>query len=178
MRSSVPGSTAAREKEGGRRSSAMRGLLASAYLSFVSRLVLGGVFLYAGASKVLDPGGLAVSIRSYGLGLPEWFVTFSAYSLPLIEVLLGVYLLVGLFTRASAWAANVLLVVFLAALAQGALRGLEIDCGCFGSGFGDGASSLWIDVLRDLGLLALGLQIVFARLGKLSVDARLRRKEA
>lgn len=136
MRSSVPISTPAREKGGGRRS-AVRALLASAYLSFTSRLLLGGVFLYAGASKVLDPGGLAVSIRSYGLGLPEWFVTFSAYSLPLIEVLLGIYLLVGLFTRTSTWAVNVLLVVFLAALVQGALRGLEIDCGCFGSGFGD-----------------------------------------
>jgi putative oxidoreductase len=177
MRSSVPGSTAAREKGGGRRS-AVRGLLASAYLSFISRLVLGGVFLYAGASKVLDPGGLAVSIRSYGLGLPEWFVTFSAYSLPLIEVLLGIYLLVGLFTRASAWAVNILLVVFLAALVQGALRGLEIDCGCFGSGFGDEASSLWVDVLRDLGLLVLGLQLAFASPGRFSVDTRLRRREA
>lgn len=121
---------------------AVRGLLASPYLSLVSRLVLGGVFLYAGASKVFDPGGLAASIRSYGLGLPEWFVTLSAYSLPLIEVLLGAYLLAGLFTRPSAWIANGLMALFLAALVQGALRGLEIDCGCFGSTSGNEASSL------------------------------------
>lgn len=97
-------------------------MLASPYLSLVSRLVLGGVFLYAGASKVFDPGGLAVSIRSYELPLPEWFVTISAYALPPLEVLLGLYLVVGLFTRTSAWVTNGLMILFIAALAQGALR--------------------------------------------------------
>jgi uncharacterized membrane protein YphA (DoxX/SURF4 family) len=107
--------------------------------------------------------------------LPEWFVTLSAHALPLLEVLLGLYLLVGLFTRASAWAASSLIVLFLTVLVQGALRGLEIDCGCFGSTSGDEVSSLWTDVLRDLGLLVLGLQLAFTPPGKLSVDAVLRR---
>jgi uncharacterized membrane protein YphA (DoxX/SURF4 family) len=67
------------EKEKRRRKyRAVCGVLFSPYLSLVSRLVLGGVFLYAGASKVFDPGGLAVSIRSYGLGLPERLVSLSA----------------------------------------------------------------------------------------------------
>ncbi len=130
------------QKKGLRKYRAMLNVLLSPYLSLVFRLVLGGVFLYAGASKTLDPGGLAVSIRSYGLGLPEWFVTLSAYALPPFEVLLGLYLLLGLFTRTSAWTTNVLMVLFLAALVQGALRGLEIDCGCFGSTSGDESSSL------------------------------------
>jgi putative oxidoreductase len=154
---------------------AARGLLANPHLSLVSRLMLGGVFLYAGVSKIFDPGGLAASIRSYGLGLPEWFVTLSAYSLPLLEALLGLYLLAGLFTRTCAWTANGLMTLFLLALVQGALRGLEIDCGCFGSASGDEASNLWVDVLRDLGLLVLGLQLAFAPPGKLSVDALLQR---
>jgi putative oxidoreductase len=157
--------------------SAIGFVLASPYLSLFSRLVLGGVFLYAGASKVFDPGSLAASIRSYELSLPEWFVTLSAHSLPLLEVMLGLYLLVGLFTRTSAWAANGLMALFILALLQGALRGLEIDCGCFGPA-ASGESSLWLDVLRDLGLLALGLQLAFAPPGKLALDARLRRKGA
>ncbi len=167
------------EKEKGRRKyRAVRDVLFSPYLSLVSQLMLGGVFLYAGASKVFGPGGLAVSIRSYGLGLPEWFVTLSAYALPPFEVLLGLYLLVGLFTRASAWTANGMMILFIVALAQGALRGLEIDCGCFGSASGAEASSLWVDLVRDLGLLALGLQIAFAPPGKFSLDARLSRNKA
>ena len=172
MGSSLPASTATPE-----RGRPLRTVLANPYLSLFSRLVLGGVFLYAGVSKVFDAGGLAASIRSYELSLPEWFVTLSAYSLPPFEVLLGLYLLAGLFTRTSAWTANGLMVLFIVALAQGAVRGLEIDCGCFGSGAasGDEAPSLWVDAARDLGLLALGLQLAFAPPGKFSVDARLRR---
>lgn len=120
--------------------SVARHLLGNSYVSLVSRLVLGGVFLYAGAAKVLDPGGLAASIRAYDLSLPEWFVSLSTHSLPLLEILLGLYLLVGLFTRPAAWAASFLTVLFLAALLQGALRGLEIDCGCFGSTSGEPSS--------------------------------------
>jgi thiol-disulfide isomerase/thioredoxin/uncharacterized membrane protein YphA (DoxX/SURF4 family) len=162
----------ATQKKGQVSSSMVRGLLASPYLSLVSRLVLGGVFLYAGVSKVFDPGELAASILSYGLYLPEWFIAFSSHALPPLEVLLGLYLLVGLFSRSSAWAANGLMILFMAALVQGSLRGLDIDCGCFGSA-AEESSNLWVDAARDLGLLALGLQLAFASPGKLSVDASL-----
>lgn len=151
------------------------------YISLLCRLILGGVFAYAGVSKILDPGGLAASIRSYGLGLPEWFVSLSAHGLPYLEVLVGLYLIAGLFTKTSAWTINILMLVFIAALLQGALRGLQIDCGCFGSTEGSAAGSsgailgsMWLAFIRDLGLLGLGLWIVRAGAGRLAVDSRLR----
>lgn len=153
-------------------------LFGSSYTTLLSRLVLGGVFLFAGVSKALDPGSLAASIRSYGLGLPEWFVSLSAYSLPYLEILLGLYLLAGLFTKPSVWATNALMILFIAALAQGVARGLEIDCGCFGTVAGNEAGSLWLDALRDVGLLALGLHVALAPTGRFSVDALLRRQKA
>ena len=64
--------------------------------------------------------------------MPEWFVSLSAYGLPYLEILIGAYLIAGLFTNVSAWATNAMMIVFILALFQGALRGLEIDCGCFG----------------------------------------------
>lgn len=152
----------------------VRGLLESSYATLASRLILGGVFLYAGATKALDPGGLAASIRTYGLSLPEGFVTLSAHGLPYLEILLGLYLLSGLFTRLSSWATNALMAVFIVALAQGAIRGLEISCGCFGATGGE--SNLWLDALRDVGLLALGLHIALSPTGRFSVDALLRRR--
>lgn len=155
-------------------SSTLSNLLANSYATLISRLILGGVFLFAGVSKALDPGALASSIRSYGLGLPEWFVSLSAYSLPYLEIILGLYLLAGLFTKSSAWATNGLMLLFIVALAQGAARGLEIDCGCFGAVAGNEAGSLWLDTLRDVGLLALGLHIALTPTGRLSVDALLR----
>ena len=134
------------------------------------------MFLYAGAVKVLEPGALAASVRSYGLGLPEWFVTFSAHALPLAEVLLGLYLVVGLFARASAWATGALLLVFAAAILQGALRGLQVDCGCFGSGGPSGdPGNPWSALARDLGLMVMGAQIAFAGAGTFGIDALIRR---
>lgn len=165
--------TALTEEHQEQRSAAHR-LLTSPYATLLSRGILGGVFLVAGATKVPDPGSLAASIPSYELALPEWFVTFSAYLLPYVEVLLGLYLLAGLFTRTAAWTTNALMLVFILALVQGAARGLEIDCGCFGSATGD-SSKLWLDAARDLGLLALGLHIALFSADRFSVDAMLRR---
>jgi putative oxidoreductase len=166
------------ERTQGKPSSVMLRALTNPYLSLASRLILGGVFLYAGVSKVFDAGALAASIRSYELPLPEWFVTLSAHALPLLEILLGLYLLIGLFSRTSAWTAGGLIVLFSIVLIQGAVRGLEIDCGCFGSTTPTEASTLWVDVLRDLGLLALALQLVYAPAGKFSLDARLHQRKA
>jgi putative oxidoreductase len=154
--------------------SAVGRLLSSPYATLASRIVLGGVFFVAGATKIPNPGSLAGAIRSYELPLPEWFVSLSAHALPYLEVMLGLYLLVGLFTKVSAWAANGLTILFLLALLQGALRGLEIDCGCFGSSAGE-TSNLWLAAARDLGLLALGLHVALAPPGRFSVDALLRR---
>lgn len=166
-------------KEKGRQGiSTVRGFLTGPYASLIPRIILGGVFLIAGVIKALDPGALAAAIRSYELYLPEWFISLSAYSLPYLEVLLGFYLLIGLFTRVSAWATNALVVLFLLALVQGALRGLNIDCGCFGPSAGGEPGSPWLDAARDVGLLALGLHLALAPVGRFSVDARLRRQKA
>ncbi len=151
----------------------LRSPLLGSHATLVSRVVLGGVFLVAGVTKAFDPGGLASSIRTYELGLPEWFVTFSAVSLPYLEIMLGLYLISGLFTKPSAWATNALMLVFTVALVQGALRGLQIDCGCFGSSAGE--ANLWLDALRDVGLILLGLHVALSPIGRFSVDALIRR---
>ena len=162
-------------EKGQNRFSRVSGFLSSSPASLVSRVLLGGVFLVAGATKIPNPGALAASIRSYELGLPEWFVSLSSHALPYLEVMLGLYLLAGLFTKVSAWATNGLVILFLLALLQGALRGLEIDCGCFGTSADGEAGNLWLAAARDVGLLALGLHVALAPTGRFSVDALLRR---
>lgn len=154
--------------------SKLSSLLSNSYAVLISRLVLGGVFLVSGVIKVADTGAFAAAIRSYELGLPEWFVSFSAIALPFAEVMLGLYLVAGLFAKPSAWVTNLLMLVFIVALAQGAARGLEINCGCFGGSQAD--SNLWLAVLRDFGLLALGLHIALAPMSHFSVDSLLRRR--
>jgi putative oxidoreductase len=162
-------------KKGQNGSSAVGGLLSSPYATLASRIVLGGVFVVAGATKIPNPGALASAIRSYELPLPELFVSLSAHALPYFEVLLGAYLLAGLFTKISAWVTSGLTALFLLALVQGALRGLEVDCGCFGPSADAEGSNLLLAAARDAGLLALGLHVALAPLGRFSVDALLRR---
>ncbi|AHY45317.1 putative membrane protein [Rubrobacter radiotolerans] len=164
------------EEQDSRPLGGLRQLLSNSYATLVSRLVLGGVLVASGATKIPDPGAFAAAIRSYGLNLPEGFVSFSAYALPYAEVFIGLYLIAGLFSRPAAWASNALMVVFLFALFQGAVRGLEINCGCFGTG--QEASNPWLAILRDLGLLALGLHVALLGAGRFSVDALLSRGRA
>lgn len=166
-------------KKGQEKSRGALTVITGPYAALVSRLILGGVFLFSGAIKALDPGGLAASIRTYELALPEWFVTVSSIALPYLEIMLGLYLAAGLFTKLSAWTTSALMVLFIVALTQGALRGLQIDCGCFGSEAGGGQpGNLWLDALRDFGLLALALHVALAPIGRFSVDALLHRNRS
>lgn len=97
------------------------------------RLLLGGVWVAAGALKLPDPAASVRAVRAYRL-LPEGLVPTVAYGLPVLEIGLGALLILGLAVRLAAGLSAVLLLVFLAGLASAWARGLQIDCGCFGGG--------------------------------------------
>jgi uncharacterized membrane protein YphA (DoxX/SURF4 family) len=125
----------------------------------IFRLVLGGLFVYAGAVKVLDPLDFAQNIRNYQLvGQPLSFV--AAIVLPWLEILAGLALILGVWTRGAALAITGLLVFFIVLTAVTMVRGLDVDCGCFGS---LSRKSGWGVILEDLGMLALGLALLKKR---------------
>jgi len=97
------------------------------------RVVLGGLFLYAGASKIGNPLAFADSIATFKL-LPPQLLNVVALSLPPFEILLGILLVTGLQARPASLGITVLAIVFGIALGQALARGLQVDCGCFGSG--------------------------------------------
>lgn len=143
----------------------------AAWVSTAARLVLGGVFLVAGALKVIDPQSSVAAVRAYRL-LPSSLTTIVGWGLPFAEIALGVLLLIGVATRAVAAASAVLLVVFIAAVASAAARGLSIDCGCFGGG-GDvapGQTAYGIEIVRDVGLLLLAVWLVWQPRSRLTLD--------
>ena len=111
------------------------------------RLVLGGVFVFAGVVKIIDPATFATDIGNYRL-LPHEWNNLLAITLPWIEVVAGVLLIAGIWARASALVIAVMLVVFLAAIGQAVARGLNISCGCFGTVEG-----------RKVGLVALAQDV-------------------
>ena len=133
-------------------------MLKNKTLLVIFRLVLGGLFVYAGVVKVLDPLEFAQNIRNYRLvGQALSFLT--AVVLPWLEILAGVALAAGIWKRASALIITGLLVFFILLTLVTIARGLDVECGCFGalsrkSGFGV--------ILEDLGMLFMGLCLLFA----------------
>lgn len=99
---------------------------------FAFRLVVGGIFIWAGLLKIFDPLGFAQNIANYRV-FPQGIAFFLALFLPWIEVICGAFLLFGIFRGASSLLLSGLLSVFLVLIALTILRGIDIDCGCFGS---------------------------------------------
>ena len=116
----------------------------------VLRVILGGLFAYAGYLKLAQPWQLfAANIAEYQV-VPMWAATFIARTLPWFEILLGVMVIVGRWTRTSTVMLSGILLVFFSLMVRAKLQGKEIDCGCFGSG--DPIS--WKTLLRDGSMLA------------------------
>jgi len=123
------------------------------------RIALGGVFIYAGATKISNPQAFADSIATFQL-LPNQLTNIVALALPPFEVLLGVILIIGWKTRASSIAAAGLSLVFVIALGQAIARGIVVDCGCFGSGEPSLAKT-WMSFGRACLLLAASSWLYF-----------------
>jgi uncharacterized membrane protein YphA (DoxX/SURF4 family) len=142
--------TGASSKSGSRRDRA-------AVLSI--RLVLGGIFLAAGLSKVGQPLQTLATVHSYQIMPPDWVASTVAHTLPWMEILLGLALLAGLWWPITlGWTAAVL-AVFTMLTAQAWWRGLPIDCGCLDlSALHPALAALTTSgaaTLRNLGLLIM-----------------------
>jgi len=127
-------------------------------LLWIVRLVPAAVFLLAAYGKLRDPYGFAVSIYAYRI-LPASLATIAAVVMPAIEVLAALALATGLLWRGGAIVLAGLLAVFIAGLFQAIVRGINIDCGCFGEG--SSPVSFWL-IARNYGLLLLALFPLFS----------------
>jgi len=110
----------------------MNNFLSNKYLLLLFRIIVGFVFIYAGILKISDPAGFSDAINNYKL-LPLSFVNFFAITLPWIEVVTGLFLLFGISVKENSFIISLMLVVFIFAIAISLGRGLNIDCGCFGT---------------------------------------------
>lgn len=129
-----------------------------AWFAFAARVLLGAIFVYASWDKIAQPTAFADAIANYQI-LPAAWINPAALLLPWIELICGASLISGVLTRGGAVIVTFLLVVFTAAVGYSAYRGLDIHCGCFTTG-SDVPSNLYIDLLRDLVLLALAVMVL------------------
>ena len=128
----------------------------------------------AGALKVTSPAASALSVRAFQI-LPYEVAGYLGYMLPTVEMAVGLLLLVGLFTRASAVVGGLLMLAFLVGIISAWARGLNIDCGCFGGGGTVEASQTryLTDIVRDAGLAACAAWLVVRPGTAYSFDRRL-----
>lgn len=97
-----------------------------------ARLVLAALFAAAAVPKILDPVSFARDVENYHLLSPE-LVALVAVALPPLELVLALALLTGVHARGAALVTGGLLLAFAAGMAQAIARGIDLDCGCFGS---------------------------------------------
>ncbi len=143
-------------------------------LGTVLRLVLGGVLLVAGALKVTNLGASALAVRAYQL-LPYDLAGYVGYGLPVLEIIVGLVLVVGLFTRTAAVVAGLLMLAFVIGISWAWAKGLSIDCGCFGGGgaIAWGRTAYPLELTRDVALLATAGWLVRRPATAYALDARL-----
>jgi len=136
---------------------------------------VGGVWLVAGFLKLGDPAENVRAVRAFDL-LPESLVPVIGHALPMVEIVVGGCLVLGLVTRWAAVVSGLMLVAFIVGISSAWARGMSIDCGCFGGGGGpaEGASDKYPwEIARDVGLLLLSAYLVVRPATPASADGEL-----
>jgi uncharacterized membrane protein YphA (DoxX/SURF4 family) len=137
----------------------------------LARLFLGGLLIVAGALKIGHAPDLAAAIAGFRL-LPAAIVGPLALGIPFFEVLLGGYLVAGLFVRVAATVAAVQFLAYAAAIASAVVRHLPASCGCFGPN--DTAVADWPHVVVDVALAAVSAAIAAGAPGAFALERRMR----
>jgi uncharacterized membrane protein YphA (DoxX/SURF4 family) len=131
------------------------------WVGLLARLVLGGVLLVAGYLKAFSPDKSQMAVRAYEV-LPIPIANFLGITLPWLEIGAGLLLILGFAVRYVSIFGTTLMLIFVIAIAQAWARGLSIDCGCFGGGgtVAPGETKYLSEILRDLGLAAIGIYLI------------------
>ncbi len=122
----------------------------------VFRLALAGIFLFAAFPKLLDPVSFARDIDNYRM-LPDAVIGPLSLMLPVAEIVIGLALITGVYARGASITAGLMLVGFAAGMVQAIVRGIDLDCGCFGH-FAEAQVSWWT-VARNVTLTLMAISV-------------------
>ncbi|MCC6429059.1 MAG: DoxX family membrane protein [Phycisphaerales bacterium] len=143
------------------------------FILLVLRLVLGGLFVFAAYVKLTGPLDFSDSVKAFKI-LPDHLAQLATFAVPWTEMVCGLALIVGCWTRSAALLVSVLLAVFIAGIISVLWRGLTVNCGCFGKlqPFCTGPLG-WCNIGQNAGMLGMGLVLAVFGGGLLSVDRAL-----
>lgn len=118
------------------------------------QIAIGLLFLVAALAKISDVASFARQLHNFRM-VPLWSEHLLAMTLPWIELMAGLALVMGIRARSGAVVVSASLVVFTLAVAVAMARGLDIECGCFGTS--DASRVGFAKLGQNLGMLFLGV---------------------
>ena len=141
------------------------------YIFLALRLLIGGIFFYAGLEKILDPFAFSLALYNYRL-FPDLLLGGMAATIPWIEALAGLCLLSGFNTKGAGALTSFLLLIFIGLIMISAIRGLDIDCGCFG---GLERKVGLLAIFEDTSLLAISMSVLLLEKNALNLQELLKK---
>jgi uncharacterized membrane protein YphA (DoxX/SURF4 family) len=144
----------------------MKSWLSSPWLTIRVQLALGAIFVAAALPKVVDPPSFAHMIYNYRI-LPGPLVNLAGLTMPWIELLAGLALILGIWRGTARTIIGALLLTFIVAISINLARHNAIDCGCFdvsaaGKTRDERLADMRFVILRDTAMLLMVGQLWYA----------------
>jgi uncharacterized membrane protein YphA (DoxX/SURF4 family) len=144
-------------------------------LSLLARVGLGIVFLLAAWAKIPDISAFQQNVANYHM-MPAFLLPIFSFIVPWVELITGLYLVFGIYLKYTNYVAILLLVMFMIAITYAIITKQPVTvCGCFAES--GGGTIGWIDIIRDIGFLALSGIIFLTNSNFLSIDLVLFKKK-
>ena len=130
-------------------------------LPLIFRVILGIIFIYASYDKILDPAGFSKNIHNFHV-TPIAVENLAALIIPWMELIIGVFLIFGVFLEGSTSITIGLYIFFIIILSQAVFRGIDVHCGCFKTVADVGVTDLRMELIKHIGedFVLLGMAFV------------------
>ena len=120
-------------------------------LPLIFRIILGVVFIYASYNKILDPVSFSDNIHNYHItdnliGIEN----LAALIIPWLELIVGVFLIFGVFLEGATSITIGLYIFFIVILSQAVYRGIDVHCGCFKTEADAGITDLRFELIKRI----------------------------
>ena len=140
-------------------------------ITIIPRIILGVVFIIASYHKILDPASFSNNIHNFHI-TPSAVENLAALFIPWLELILGIFLIFGVFLEGSISLTIGLYIFFIFILSQAVFRGIDVHCGCFKTEADAGVADLKMSLIKRIGedFLLLGMAFIYKMKNKITLS--------
>ena len=139
-------------QNGGMQDTPKMKFIRSLNLPLIFRVILGIIFIYASYEKILDPAAFSKNIHNYHTtDNLIWVENLVALILPWLELIVGVFLIFGVFLEGATSITIGMLIFFIIILSQAVFRGIDVHCGCFKTEAEAGVTDFRMEIIKHIG---------------------------